>query len=392
LNTRTALVIAVIACVIISSPSAFGLIAQRMIATSGVMASVVPPDSMLHVQGNKIYAGTQEVHLTGFKVFEPNVLGGSEPLTPAGLQQIKAWGFNTVMVSFWWSHDIEPYEDLTTAPFRYNADNLQKIDTFIQNAADAGLYVVLGLRITHGGEWFQGWVTIDQFESDPTVRQRFYECWAMMLDRYDDYENLAGYLWWVYPWHEAPWGARDPVEVDLYYNDVIPHLLSLTRMRSEKIIFHTAYRQGDVYVDGDLLPTGEFTWMQPLADNNVVYCIGWHGPRDNGDNPYVEWGTYDWDYDVALLTHELQIGYDWATTHNVPIMITEIGLLFNDSTRPLTQSRLDCYDAKMRLLKQYGWHWVYWAFCWNNGEMEGVLHYGTLDPFPIVDVLRANNY
>lgn len=347
----------------------------------------------LRVQGGQIVdEHGRSVVLRGFSLWECDVFTDwAMPITAERMQQIKEWGFNTVNIVAMWAYRIEPDEN---RPSVYNEENLQVIDDVIQLAEETGLYVTLSMRISGKDDnppTWHGWATCQRMEDEPTVRQRFYDAWSMLIQRFDNYSNVIGYNWWFFPWHQSPWGTHVSEEADIYYDIIVPNLLDVTRAHTGKIIFFTVYKQGEVSAEGVRSDTGEFAYIEPIADNNVVYCHGFHRPHDiewKEDIRYYENGSrIPWDYDIEALRVELQEGLEFKNQYNVPMMVTEVGL--HTYEYPLYQDRLDCYDAKLSLMDEYGWNWLYWLYSNQPDTDSGVLEEGTYEPFPIVDVLRS---
>ena len=395
------LVFAILNFLIFFPPSLSSLTQSRSLLSHGIIDYTrlgvhVNGSQVVDAQGNPIY-------LKGFCLWDADVFSDwAMPITLERMQQIKGWGFNTIHIVAWWGRTIEPYED---QPGVYDEESLQDIENVIQLAEQAGLYVILGMRVGHASvnppSW-QGWPTAQKMVNDPVVRQRFYNLWSMLIQRFDDHPNVIGYNWWFCPWHEPPWGIRVADEVDIYYNTIVPNLIAVTRAHTEKIIFFTVYKQGGIYVPQqwepgqEFLATGEFSFVTAIADENVVYCHGFHRPLS------VEWVDvieYDengnripWDYDVDAIRRQLQPGIDFKNQYNVPLMVTEMGMHTYEypdvQQGQFYQDRLDCYEAKLSLLEEAGWHWMYWLYSNQAGSGSGVLKVGTYDPFPIVDMLR----
>lgn len=388
------LIIAILTSLIIVPPTKSSLTQSRSIKASGTISY---KHFSVHVNGRQVL-DTQgnPIKLRGFNLWRVDVFKEyGMPLTLERFQQIKGWGFNIVNIAAFWGSDIEPFED---QPGVYDEENLQKIENVIKLAEQVELYVTLSLRIHYETEekgipTWQGWPTTEKLENYVDVQQRFYDMWSMMIQRFDSYDNVIGYNWWFFPWHEPPWGERVAEEVDFYYNEFVPNLLSVTRADTNKIIFFTPYKQASIRESGVLLDTGEFAHIEPIADDNVVYCHGWHKPYE------VEWTNtikYDedgnripWDYDIDALRRQLQHGLEFMNQYNVPMMCTEMGMHTHNypdvQQGTFYQDRLDCYEAKLSLLDEYGWNWVYLVY--SNGAESSVLKAGTYDLYPIVDVL-----
>lgn len=363
---------------------------------------------VVKVVGRYIHDNGRRVYLNGFSIWRGNTFWDRRaPITLETMQQIKGWGFNTINMTFFWGADIEPNEDQIGV---YNETRLQRMDEVIELAAEAGLYVTLSGRVSHGGQpgeypsW-QGWCRdyhfVDSRYADAlAMRQRFYDMWAMMIERFDHHPNLIGYNWWFFPWHIHPWKYRVAEEVEVFYNVMVPSLISVTRDRTSKIIFFSAYKQGSHSGTGegwrDIPASSEFDFITPIADNNVVYCHGFHRPVDVERVTQIEYddegNRIPWNRSIEFLEKMLQPGVNFSYEYGVPMMVVEFGLQAHKypdviETGDIAQDRLDCYDSKLTLMDASDYHWVYWTY---NGPNSGALKDDMVTPFAVVSVLRAH--
>jgi len=327
----------------------------------------------LHVSGSKILdEDGNEVILRGFRIGgyvdgftdrEPYafkwVQENAMPLSQAHLDQIKRWGFNVISVTVMWTGTGGPTEPYQDQPQVYNEKGLERMIELIRMAKDAGLYVIVSVRVCYDPEytasgnypWF-GWsthdyVTLNQSDSSGQYGlDRFAKYLNWLTGRVQGEPNVVG----VEPWH-FPYHRQDPdsERVSKYFNDVAPTMLNAVRKHTNKIIFLSS-------------PTlGHFNYSEhpgPYSDSNIVYTTGGYGYYviancENNTCP-------KWDYDVSKIIHPHPSAWEFREKYNVPIMSTEgPGLAqhpISSYGRPLRQDRLDLFEAVLKIMDDLnGW-------------------------------------
>ncbi len=321
----------------------------------------------------------QPVLLRGFSLWWPNLFQEQwHPfLTPERFQELKSWGFNVINIVVPWA-TIERSADQIGV---YDEARLQRLEEVIEWIQDAGLYVVISLRVMN--LWWD-MPTAIEYTMTEECRIRYANFLETIVKRFDHYENLIGYNGWHFPYHgyEGKWS--DPAWKDSYYNVYTPIIVNTIRAHSNKIIFYSLIYQGGWGPRSK--DTGAFDSLTPLSDTNVVYCHKLHNPYE------VEHEPVDWDYDYDYVKSLIQPAIDFQNKYNVPLACWEFGMEIHDrcGERPIRQSRLDCLDYKLQLMDEQGnYHWVYWIYTkWEpEGCPEAVLEEdGT--PTQVMDVLR----
>jgi hypothetical protein len=323
------------------------------------------------VDGKYLKSGSQRFLLRGFNLWSPEVFEDYRQAHSLEVfQRVKDWGFNVISIITPWTW-IEPYEDQVGV---YDEENLQDMEQIIEWCADTGLYVIISIRII-GMWWASSWDDQEytlQWVQTREAQNRYQNMLSMVVQRFNEYDNLIGFNGWFFPFHgyEGKW--YDPAWEDCYYNIYTPMIVNTIRQYSNKIIFYSPCYQGGTpdddptFPDGITRDTGQFAKIQPLADNNVVYCHRLHKGIgvETGSYEGVEHGD-NWDYDYGFMEKQIQPAIDFMNNYNVPLCAIEFGLIHNFG--PITQSRLDCQDYKFKLMHDTGsYHWIYWQF--GNGE------------------------
>lgn len=350
----------------------------------------------LQVEGKRIIdENGNQVLLRGFNAWHANIFEvDGLRLTEERLQEIKDWGFNVLKAEIWWTARWAGIEQDFNQNGVYNEANLAKLETFVQRAEQVGLYVILSMRVSHvegvppEGQW-QGWAWHDYLLTSEGL-ERYCNFLSMIVQRFDDYEQVIGYCPWHFPWH-GDWNPPQSTK-DAYYNTITPAMIDAVRTYSNKIIFYSPFHHG-IATDpqGNILDAGWFLYISPITDSNVVYCHDGHrsAPSRSPDEGFR--GIWDWDYDYQSVRDQYQPAIDFMNTYNVPIMLAEFGLQIHqgDTRRPIDQSRLDFTDFRLTILDEAGdYNWAYWIYG-NNEVAQGVLE-ADLSPSAVVPVLRAH--
>jgi hypothetical protein len=335
-----------------------------------------------------------QVFLRGFSLWKEQVFleqwKHRLPLTVENFRQLKSWGFNVITPFAWWGKDIEPSKDKVGV---YSETNLEKLETVVENAQEAGLYVIIGLRVQHEQVeiGWDGWAEADMLLT-PEGLQRYSRMLEMIVQRFDHYPNVIGYIPWHFPWHGFWDDANNTMRAQKYYQTTTPAMVDSIRRHSSKIIFYSPFHHGT----RNGVDTGEFESMSPINDplKNVVYthdghkpsAVEWPDQAKAGDPDYPNWSG-----NVDFIKSQLSYARDFADKYDVPMMLSEFGLNIAEtpraSVRPIPQSRLDCLDAKLSILDEYGYNWLYWFY--SNYTASGVLE-SDLSPSAVLPVLQKH--
>jgi len=356
---------------------------KTLLATAFTLISLLSPVSAtstwhsIHSTGFVTYSSTSEVSVDGkylksgserFSLHGLNLWNGiifedwREYLSTEVIQRVKDWNFNAISIITPWRR-IEPSKDQVGA---YDEEDLQDIEEIIGWCKDVDLYVIISLR-AYGMWWAatHNWgpcaESIDYLLT-AEGQQRYQDFLAMMIQRFDPYANVIGFNGWFFPFHGYTGKWTDPAWTECYYDVYTPIIVNTIREYSDKTIFYSPCYQGGTPAGDpftEVCDTGQFSLIQPLDDNNVVYCHRFHRGRGvSGNNRGVENGE-EWDYDYAFVESQMDPGIDFMNAYDVPLCACEFGLRTQDVE--ITKSRLDCQDYKFQLMNHTGsYHWTYW--------------------------------
>lgn len=300
------------------------------------------------------------------------------------LKQIKQWGFNVVSVSMWWTFHFEADENdvgnYDAFPEGYLLIPLLK--TLIRMADDAGLYVILNIRVCMNSvemPFWAGWSTHDYVvynQMDSAGQhglERFTGFLEWFVSELDPEPNVIGFNPWMFPFHNQDVPPGDE-RVNLYNTVVTPAMFKAIRKHSNKIIFWSPVHQGLAYVDGRMQGTRRYKndLLHPI-DDDVVYGIYGYGNDDIVIHTEVE--AEVWDYNAEYLSSQFDYGRVYQERYNVPMYVVETGLNIHGegtSERPIRQDRVDFYEELLSIYDEYPKNWMYYIYS-GPGTEFGIL-------------------
>ncbi len=335
--------------------------------------------STLRVDGSRIVDNLgREVRLKGFNLWSNDIYyDWHMPLKYEHFKEIKDWGFNLVRNTGWWGKDFEPYK---SQPGVYNEQRLARLEETVINAEKAGVYYLISMRVSFNDTnppYWQGWGRHSYLLTEEGL-QRYCNLWEMLVQRFDRYANVVGYCPWHFPWHQTNLGDE---EARRYYEVITPRLVETIRRYSDKIIFWSPIKLGWAEVGGSRYQSGQYVYINPIPDENVVYLHEGYAPYS------VSFEGKSWNYDIDFLEKQNSFAVDFASKHNVPMMIGEVGINWHDY--PKGQSRLDCIKNQLNLFDKDGYDgWLDWIYtnAVSHGGMAVLNGDGT--PTEVVGVLR----
>jgi hypothetical protein len=347
--------------------------ASHTINSFGVMQTRNSIDAGLYVDGAIIrdMVTQEEVKLRGFVLWDNDwvygfgdrepyaptwVMEKFMPLTQAHFDQIRAWGFNTVRIEFFWTsnHNFEsgkgfgaPSEPLESQPQVYNEAGLENCLTLIEMAQAANLYVIISPRVCYDPEYvaagtygWYGWSTHDYvvFNQLDSAGQRglnrFVQYLEWLTERTMNESNVIAIEPWHFPYHRQ---SSDQERVDRYFNDVVPAMINAVRKFSNKMIILSPPHLGHF----------DYTRLDgPLEDSNIIYASGGYGNHYIVSDPDAP----SWNYDAAGIRHPHPSWRTFQEQYNVPVMSTE-GPGINQQVfgGTIPQDRLDLFDAVLTI-------------------------------------------
>jgi len=279
------------------------------------------------------------------KVYRGFACGGDDffygRYTGEHFRRIKQWGFNCLLVTIFWSADIEQSKSAFGV---YNERNLQGLRRSVDLALSEGLKVILSGRVMYSAEsTWDGWATHDYVNMQSEGLNRYAKFWEMMVQRFPD----CMYCLWHAPYHKQD---VDTARKTRFYNITMPTLIAAVRKHSNNTIVFAPIYQGSQYgVEGYYYQTAT-----PLDDNNIIYAVGHQTPKK------VEYDSNKWDYDYVELESIFKGIKRWRETYNLPMMSVEYFPLEWVRGQPIDQSRLDALEESLKRMKAYNVGWMYW--------------------------------
>jgi len=307
----------------------------------------------------------------------PQVRGLSEPVVYRGFavhsyqliygwfriehfNKIRQWGFNSVLVEFWWSKDFEPSKSAVGV---YNEQNLRKFRSAVDLARQAGLVVIISGRVCYDpsvtADW-DGWATHDYVNLNLSGGlTRYARFWEMMVQRFPD----CIYCLWHMPYHKQ---GVDSTRANKYYQTTFPTLLNAVRKYSSNKVVFVPIHQGS--------ESSYYKTAMPLRDSNIIYGLGHMSPGK------VEYDSNTWDYDYADLTSIFAGVKRWRETFNLPMMSVEYFPLEWIRGRSIAQSRLDALEESLKRMQLYNVGWMYWRLSLEGGGDNILANTASFEP------------
>jgi len=280
-------------------------------------------------------------------------------------QFIKSLGLNTVAIYFMWSYDIEPSRD---QPGVYDEGKLLKLERVIDLARQAGLEVMLNMRIQYDPvempSW-AGWAKDDEVILTGALLDRFLAAWEMIINRLG--QKVSAWIPIHVAWHRQSLDPltvpEDATRISRFYNVFIPVLYGMFRQHTSKPILFDAPPNASWTYDPIIAPSKGFPVVTPLPYSNIIYGGDWAGTCMWGK--LVECGLPELGCgDQADLVERTRAVREFAQKYNVPISSNEWGFNIIGCPQPPDPSRLDMFRRILDLLEQpYPQSWLYHVYC-----------------------------
>lgn len=292
--------------------------------------------------------------LAGYEVLENHI-------QREHFKKIKEWGFDTVLITFWWSFFEEE-----GSPYQYNEENLRIFRSKIDIAIDEGLIVILSGRVcldpVEMPDW-AGWSTHDYVIQNDEGLNRYIALWKMLIDRFPDCE----YCPWHFPYHRQDCSTEKKTR---YHEYIFPKLLAGIREKTNKRIIYSPIWQGNAD-EGS-------TWYEqnePLKDSNILYGVG----------HMIPWYVTDqgnWNYDYDRLDRAFK-GIKRFRNMGLPMVSIEFSPLYWTHQQRISSSRVDCLKESLKRLKKYDVGFLYWRMSLYQDEGDNIIEdIPTFKPIP----------
>ncbi len=291
-----------------------------------------------------------------------------EKFTSEHFRKIRQWGFNSIMVTIWWSELIEPYKD---QPYVYDEDNLLALRRQVTLAQNEDLKVLLAGRVQYSSTAsYDGWATHDYVNMQDEGLDRYARFWEMMVQRFPE----SIYIPWQCPYHKQ---GTDSARDSRFYGVTFPTLLGAIREHSNNTVVFVPIHQGLLGVEA-----GYYHDAEPLDDTNVIYGFGHMSPGK------VEYDRNTWNYDMSQVDEVFEGIKIFRETYDAPMMSVEYFPL--EWSGSIDQSRLDALEESLRRMKTYDAGWMYWRLSLSIGATNIIEDMENFIPQPdLMDLLQS---
>ena len=247
--------------------------------------------------------------------------------------------------------DIEAY-------WTWLMPQLDKLDTVLDDARDAGMKVLIDLHTTPGG---RDGDSVNRIFTDQDALDNFYEVWRTIARRYKDNSVVWGYDL-----------VNEPLTADAQLIDSWHNIATYAAREIRQIdTTHSIIVEADHYA----LPEG-FSDFEPINIDNVVYSVHVYNPHafthqglsDFGPTGIAYPGYISGQYwDKEALLDSLQPVIDFQNKYSVAIYVGEFSAIRwapGDSAYQYIKDAIDIFES-------LGWDWSYHAFReWQGWSVE----------------------
>ena len=328
------------------------------------------------LRGANVYQKRVIPELDGTTFAGPGPVG--PPYTQTDIDTLAAMGANYVEISYPGLYTENP-------PYVLEQGVQDNLDDLLDMIEEAGMYAVIAFRTGPGrsefsffwgevGTWFDESYLNDSMWEDQEAQDAWVDMWRHTAERYSDHPAVVGYELMVEPnSNDRLLDIWEPEEFyqeyagSLYdWNQLFPRITTAIREVDEETPILVG---GNGYSAVNWLP-----YVQPSGDPRTVYIVHQYAPHEytHQDQEYTYPGSFDADYDEeddevnkAALDHLLTTADDFSEEHDVPIAVTEYGVV-----RYAPGAALFMRDL-MDLFEQRGWNHALWAWhpswpAWNE--------------------------
>lgn len=271
---------------------------------------------------------------------------------------LRELGVHVVVIEFQYAWTIFP-------PYQAAEDQFTRVTAALNNARDAGLYVVLADRSGPGVNAMYPGIAdkdvISTLYTDTTAQQAYRNMLTDMVHRYKDRPEIIAWEPIIEPapdyfmFHEdAPYTQGAAV-----WNPIAATFIQTIRAEdpNRPIIIEPVNWGG----------FDAFTTFVKFSDNNVIYSLHTYEPysyTDQQSAPYRRYpGKFDGQYvDKTVLDSFLTPVDDFQTLHDVPIYVGEWGgIRWVPGMGQYIADQLSLFNAR-------GWSWT--IYSWYDAEWD----------------------
>lgn len=236
---------------------------------------------------------------------------------------IKTIGMNVVRLPFGW-------RDLQYPDYTYRENPFERLDYFVNNLAERGIYTILDLHGAHGsqnGKHHSGDTrTGGDLYGNEMNMARTEELWVQIANHYKDNKWIAGYDLLNEP-EGVPDGAMNRNTEQWAYYDRLYNAIR------EVDINHLVIMEGVWEITNLPNPT-QYNWT------NVCYELHFYLWEDSNN------------FEKQMLFLNQKILLDALANYNVPILIGEFTFFENS----------DSWEYGLNLFNNQNWNWTIWTY------------------------------
>jgi hypothetical protein len=290
----------------------------------------------------------------GFACDEASFIYGK--YTREHFREIKQWGFDCVLVTFWWTGSIERNKGAVGV---YSEQNLQGLRRSVDLVLNEGLKVIISGRVCYDPYTevgWDGWATHDYVNMHDEGLNRYAKFWEMIVQRFPD----CMYCLWHFPYHKQ--GASEEAR-NRYYTVTFPTLLNAVRKYSDNKVIFVPIHQGATR-NGET--SDYYLTANPIDDDNIIYGLGHMMPWN-----VIDYGT--WNYDIERVDEAFAGVKRWTQTFKLPMMSVEYTPLAWVRGKIIEKSRLACLSEILNRMSLYNIGWMYWRLSLTQKGGDNIL-------------------
>ncbi|MEM0992602.1 MAG: glycoside hydrolase family 5 protein [Bacteroidota bacterium] len=267
----------------------------------------------------------------------PSETAWGNPFRADYFERIADLGFNHVRIPIRWD---TPSRTMQTAPYTIDANFLNRIQSVVDKAMEAGLYVIINM---HHHEQL--------FVSPDAVKPRFLSQWQQIATYFKDYDERL-----LFEVLNEPNSNLTPAKWNVFFVDALATIR--TSNPSRAVLVGVANWGG----------LGSLAELVLPEDEHLILTIHYYEPFTftHQGASWVGGNAQDWlgttweDTNLERQEIELQFQYlnIFASTHDIPVHIGEFGAY----SRADLASRVKWTTFLARWFEEQGYSWAYWEF------------------------------
>lgn len=313
-----------------------------------------PPATAADWAANPVHGAVVEIGFGGPDEFE-------DPSYPSldSFRLLRELGVHVVVIEFQYAWTIFP-------PYQAAEDQFTRVTAALDNARDAGLYVVLANRSGPGVNAMYPGIAdkdvITTLYTDATAQQAYRD---MLTDMVNRYKNRPEIIAWEPIIEPAP-------DHFLYHEDSPPYTQGSAVWNPLANSFIQTIRAADPNRPIIIEPVNwggfdAFATFTKFSDNNVIYSLHTYEPysyTDQSRAPFRSYpGRFDGEYvNKSVLDSFLAPVDDFQALHNVPIYVGEWGgIRWVPGMNRYIADQLSLFNTR-------GWSWTIYA--WYDAEWD----------------------